>query len=95
MKLESIKNIPQPLQSQLPDEALEVYREAYNRAWDEYDAGTELGQQNRESVAHRQGWAAVKREFEHNEEKGIWYRKGEEPEEVQEEGIVEKIKHTF
>lgn len=42
----------------LPPHAQEIYREAFNHAWQEY-AGDPRG----EEVPHRVAWAAVKRQY--------------------------------
>ena len=61
------------------EEIQEIYLTAFNQSWDSYDTEKNAGL-DRQSVAHRDGWQAVKREYVHDEQKGIWYRKGENPE---------------
>jgi len=82
---ENVEELPDSLRDRLPEEAQAVYLEAYNRSWEMYDeeSGGDMGQ---ESVANRDGWAAVRREFYKHEDTGTWYREGEEPEEPEEEG---------
>ncbi len=41
--------------ARLPEHAQDIYREAFNHAWDEYGG--------REATAHRVAWAAVKRRY--------------------------------
>jgi hypothetical protein len=36
--------------------------------------------------------AAVKREYVHDEEKGKWYRKGQEPDKEEDQGILDQVK---
>lgn len=96
MKDENINDLPHTIRKILPEEVQEIYLEAYNQSWDSYSEDAEPGEQNRESIAHRDGWTAVQQEFTHNEKKGIWYRKGEEPDEAEEEqGLWEKLKDTL
>lgn len=71
--------MPDHIRNHLPVEAQKLYIEAYNERWRNYDEAKVLAGQSREAVAHHAGWAAVKEAFVHNEEAGIWYRKGEEP----------------
>ncbi len=92
MRYESKQDLPQTLQDTLPEEAKDIYVEAYQKAWEEYKEweGGELGQQ---SVAHQKAMAAVKREYTKMEETGKWYAKGEEPEEEgEEDGILDTLK---
>ncbi len=85
MRYEKIEDLPESLRNDLPDEAQEIYLEAYQKSWDSFkeEMGGDLGQ---EAVAHRDAMHAVKQEFVEDKEKGLWYRKGEEPEEEEEDG---------
>ena len=42
----------------LPEHGQDIYREAFNHAWEEY-----AGDPRREEIAHRVAWAAVKRVY--------------------------------
>jgi cation transport regulator ChaB len=84
--------LPLALQETMPEEAKKIYVESYNESWQSYDANEHTGMQGRETVAHRDAWSAVKREFVHDEKRGIWYRHGEAPEESGDKGIVGKLK---
>jgi cation transport regulator len=57
--------LPDSVRHVLPPHAQDIYREAFNHAWDEYDQD--------ESRAHRVAWAAVKREY-HKDATGHWVR---------------------
>lgn len=89
---ESIEELPDSVRDPLPEEAQEIYLEAYNRSWKMYDeqSGGDMG---RESVANRDGWAAVRREYTKDEETGEWFPAGEKPEETEEEegGILDEL----
>jgi cation transport regulator len=47
-------DLPPPLRRILPEHAQDIYRAAFNSAWDEYGG---------EETAHRVAWAAVKRKY--------------------------------
>jgi cation transport regulator len=91
MRYESISDLPETLRDVLPERAQEVYLEAYQKSYDEYEE-ERGGQASRESVAHRDAMAAVKREYVHDEERGKWYRKGEEPDEEEDQSILDQLK---
>jgi len=59
MPYASIEDLPSPITEHLPRHAQEIYRAAFNNAWDEY---TDRGRE-REEIAHRVAWAAVKRQY--------------------------------
>jgi cation transport regulator len=64
------KDLPDSVRDHLPLHAQEIYRAAFNSAWDEYD--------HDEERAHRVAWAAVKHEYEKDEKTGQWKaKKGE------------------
>jgi cation transport regulator len=57
MPYNSIGELPPSVGNHLPIHAQEIYRAAFNNAWEEYaDRG-----RVREQIAHRVAWAAVKR----------------------------------
>ncbi len=49
-------DLPASVRDHLPDHGQDVYREAFNRAWERY-----AGDPRQEEIAHRVAWAAVKR----------------------------------
>lgn len=51
-------DLPTPVQQRLPEHAQDIYREAFNHAWDQY-----AGDPRREEIAHRVAWAAVKKAY--------------------------------
>ncbi|HTZ77135.1 MAG TPA: ChaB family protein [Stellaceae bacterium] len=53
-------DLPAPVRNHLPAEAQEIYREAFNHAWDEYGSREPA---RREEIAHRVAWSAVKRKY--------------------------------
>ena len=49
-------DLPGSVRQHLPEHAQDIYREAFNHAWQEY-----AGDPRHEEIAHRVAWAAVKR----------------------------------
>ncbi len=95
-KYEQISDLPEYMRGTMPQEAQELYLERFKEAWVEFEEEEVLGEQSQEAFAHREGWDAVKAEFVHDEEGGRWYRKGEEPEEEEEDkGLVDKAKELL
>ena len=96
MTYKNISDLPDTLRQSLPEEAQEIYIAAYNKSWENYEEAVEPGEQDRAAVAHRDGWAAVNHEFVHDKEKGVWYHKGEEPDETEEdESLIDKVKDVL
>jgi len=58
MPYRHVNDLPAPVQAALPHHAQEIYLEAFNHAWNEYAA-----RPDRESLAHRVAWAAVKKKY--------------------------------
>jgi cation transport regulator len=70
----SIQELPDSVKGNLPEHAQEIYKEAYNSAWDEYaDPSDRRGDASREETAHRVAWSAVKEEYE--KDNGRWVKK--------------------
>ena len=61
MPYASNDELPERIRERLPVHAQDIFREAFNHAWVRHQ---------REDVAHRVAWAAVKRKFE--KVNGIW-----------------------
>ena len=75
MPYHSVAELPDSVKDNLPKHAQEIYKEAYNSAWDEYkDAADRRGDASREETAHRVAWAAVKQKYEKNDD-GKWVSK--------------------
>jgi cation transport regulator len=58
--------LPDKVKNHLPDHAQDIFREAFNNAWDEYN--------HDEERANRVAWGAVGRQYE-KEDDGNWHRK--------------------
>jgi cation transport regulator len=52
------EELPAAVRRHLPEHAQEIYREAFNHAWEEYG-----GDARREEIAHRVAWAAVRKSY--------------------------------
>lgn len=64
MPYDRISDLPDSVRDNVPKHAQEIYKEAFNSAWDEYeDAGERRGDASREETAHKVAWAAVKEKY--------------------------------
>lgn len=78
MPYDSLAELPDSVKDNLPNHAQEIYKEAYNSAWDEYkDPEDRRGDASREETSHRVAWSAVKQKYEKNDN-GNWVRKDED-----------------
>ena len=95
MKYQSKSDLPETLQSTLPDEAQTIYIDTYNSAL-QNDTPTPGGDLSQEAAAHAVAWQAVERGFEKSASDGKWYRRGYAPsEEEAENGLFDRIKNLF
>ncbi|HWK81759.1 MAG TPA: ChaB family protein [Thermomicrobiales bacterium] len=58
-------DLPDSVRDNLPDHAQDIYKEAFNSAWDEY--------KHDEERAHRVAWGAVKKQYHKNAD-GKWVK---------------------
>ena len=71
----STAELPDSVKEHLPQHAQDIYKEAFNSAWEQYkEASDRRGEASREETAHRVAWNAVKGEYEKGED-GNWHRK--------------------
>ena len=62
MPYKSVSELPESVQNVLPDHAKDIYKEAFNSAYDQYkDPDNRRGNADREEVSHRVAWSAVKK----------------------------------
>jgi cation transport regulator len=74
MPYDTLEDLPENVTNVLPKHAQEIYRAAFNSAWDEYkDPDDRRSDASREETAHKVAWAAVKKEYEKEGDK--WRRK--------------------
>ncbi|HRA47500.1 MAG TPA: ChaB family protein [Thermomicrobiales bacterium] len=64
MPYKAITALPDSVRDHLPKHAQEIYKDAFNSAWDEYG--------HEESRAHAVAWAAVKKSY-HKGDDGDWH----------------------
>jgi cation transport regulator len=77
MPYEKLSDLPSSVTANLPKHAQEIYRAAFNSAWQQYDQPEERrGGASREETAHKVAWGAVERKY-HRNEQGEWVRNGE------------------
>lgn len=75
MPYDMITQLPDSVKDNLPKHAQEIYKEAYNSAYDEYsDPDDRQGDKGREETAHSVAWSAVKKKYEKNDD-GNWVEK--------------------
>jgi cation transport regulator len=65
MPYDSISELPDSVKGVLPKGAQEIYLGAFNGAWGEYSDADD-----REALAHKVAWAAVKKKYEKKD--GRW-----------------------
>lgn len=64
MPYKNLAELPESVRDNLPHHAQEIYKEAYNSAWEEYaNPSSRRDDASREEVAHRVAWAAVKKTY--------------------------------
>jgi cation transport regulator len=74
MPYSDLKDLPDSVREHLPKHAQEIYKEAFNSAWDQYaDPKERRDDASREEVAHRVAWAAVKKVYEKKAD-GRWVK---------------------
>ncbi len=74
MPYDTRSDLPDSVKDNLPKHAQEIYKEAYNSAWDQYkDLEDRRDDASREEVSHRVAWAAVKEKYE--KQNGKWVAK--------------------
>jgi cation transport regulator len=67
MNYKNVADLPDSVRDNLPKHAQEIYKEAFNSAWDQYDQSEER--------AHRVAWSAVKKVYRKDDDSGKWVRK--------------------
>jgi len=75
MPYDKRSDLPDSVRDNLPGHAQDIYKEAYNSAWDQYkDPDDRRGDASREETAHRVAWNAVKQSYEKNDNDN-WVKK--------------------
>ena len=74
MPYDKTSELPDSVKDNLPKHAQEIYKSAFNSAWDQYDDPEDRrGNDDRESVSHKVAWSAVKDEYTKSDSK--WVKK--------------------
>lgn len=65
--------LPQKVKTHLPEHAQDIYRSAFNHAWEQYKFPESRRNPNesQEQVAHKVAWSAVEKKYYKNED-GKW-----------------------
>lgn len=72
MPYKSNKDLPDRVRNNLPKHAQDIYREAYNKATEEYEEPKKRrGNESQEETAHKVAWAAVKQKYEKQGDKWV------------------------
>ena len=66
MPYQTTSELPPAVKDHLPSHAQDIFKEAFNHAWEEYDQD--------EKHAFRVAWSAVGRDYEKGED-GQWHKK--------------------
>jgi cation transport regulator len=73
MPYQTVSELPDSVREHLPRHAQEIYKEAFNHAWDEYaDDDKRRGDESREETAHKVAWSAVKKDYAKGDD-GQWH----------------------
>ncbi len=74
MPYKTISELPDSVKDNLPKGAKEIFKEAYDNAWEQYkDPKDRKGDESREEVANKVAWSAVKKKYEKKDER--WVKK--------------------
>ncbi|MCC8468073.1 MAG: ChaB family protein [Rickettsia endosymbiont of Eriopis connexa] len=72
MPYKNNNDLPDSVKNHLPSHAKDIYREAFNYAFEQYkDADKRRGNDSRETVAYKVAWSAVEKKY-HKNDKGHW-----------------------
>lgn len=75
MPYKSREDLPDNVTNVLPLHAQDIFKEAFNSAWDEYAAPSDRrDDDSRENTARRVAWAAVKQQYEKGAD-DKWHKK--------------------
>jgi len=75
MPYKSTHDLPESVRDNLPAHAQDIFKEAFNSAWDEYaDPDKRRGKESQEEVSFKVAWSAVKNEYEKGDD-DKWHKK--------------------
>lgn len=74
MPYKTVDELPEQVRESLPKHGQDIYKEAFNSAWDEYaNPKDRKGDASQEEVSHKVAWSAVKNVYEKRD--GKWVKK--------------------
>jgi len=77
MPYDTIKELPKSVRYNLPKHAQEIFKEAFNNAWEEYkEAKDRKADASREETSFKVAWSAVKKSY-HKDKSGNWIKDGD------------------
>lgn len=77
MPYKTINELPENVRDVLPHHAQEIFKEAFNSAYNQYDAAQERrGDDTRETVGFKVAWSAVKKAGYEKQSDGNWNKEG-------------------
>lgn len=75
MPYSKVSELPAAVKNVLPSHAQDIYKEAFNSAYDEYkDASNRSADADREETVHKVAWSAVKNKYQKGHD-GKWHPK--------------------
>ena len=75
MPYRSRSELPESVRNVLPVHAQDIYKQAFNSAYDQYDEPDERrGDADQEETAHKVAWSAVKKSYAKGDD-GKWHKK--------------------
>lgn len=75
MPYHTVSELPESVKNVLPEHAQDIYKEAFNSAYDQYkNPDDRAGGGDREETSHRVAWSAVKKVYEKGDD-GVWHKK--------------------
>ena len=64
MPYNSNSDLPERVKNVLPEHAQNIYREAFNHAWEEYNNPEKRrGNESQEEISHKVAWSAVEKKY--------------------------------
>lgn len=74
MPYKSNSELPDSVKNVLPEHAKEIYRKAFNNAWEQYKNPSDRNASH-EETAHKVAWSAVKKEYKKGSDDNKWEKK--------------------
>ena len=76
MPYKNVSELPDSVKNVLPSHAQDIYKEAFNSAYEQYrDPSERRDDADREEVAHRVAWSAVKKAGYEKGDDGKWHNR--------------------